>query len=835
MGTLLQDLRYGLRMLAKNPGFTTVAVLTLGLGIGGNTAMFTVIRAVLLRPLECRDPGRLVYFSLDNPRRNGQDSSFTPERFDEMKAAARSFTGLGAFFHATEDLTLSSTGEPEALKAARVSANFLDVLRIQPILGRSFLLEEDISGGRPVVMISAELWKRHFGSDSQVIGKTVALDSTPYTIVGVLPAGFEFPFTGVDVWVTRPSEWSGLPPRFWRFVNLLSVFGRLRPQVSLEEARAETEVLNREYILAHPEFSLEKSATMRVMWLQDRLVTNVRPMLWTLFGAMGFVLLIACANVAGLLLARATSRFHEFAVRAALGAGRGRLVRQLLAESLLLACAGGALGVLLAKWSLIAIARVAPLSLAAATTVNPLYLPGSGQIRLDGMVLGFTVALSIATGVLFGLLPSLQVSRPDLAHVLRESGGGAGRGSSSRRGVLGIGKRGLLVVGQVALSIVLLIGAALLIESFARLRSVDPGFQPANLLTMKIALPPARYDKDQNKAAFFKELVSRVEAVPGVRSAAMVMSLPTAIRLQTNITWVEGQFSWNESEPPTSWQLQSITPGYFHTLGIPLRRGREFTTHDNTPGAPPVVMINESFARRYWSNYPRGQDPVGRHMSEGADKFAGSLEIVGIVADIHERGLTSGAAPEFYIPCVVHPPQAAYLVVRTQGDPLSFINAIRNQLRAIDEGQPVSDLKTMQAVLEATLGQRQLTMWLLGLFAGVALLLATVGIYGVVAYSVAQRTREVGIRQALGAQEGDILRLVVGQGLALAVVGVALGLGAAVALTRVMKELLFQVSSTDPATFVGIALLFVVVALAASYIPARRATKVDPMVALRYE
>ena len=605
--TVWQDIRYALSSMRKNRAFAAAAVLTLALGIGGNAAMFTVIRAVLLKPLAYREPDRLVYFS-----RTGQDRSFSLERFEGIRAAARSFDGLGAFGR-PENVTLSGAGEPEALKAARVSANFLDVLGIRPILGRSFLPEEDAPGGRPVAMIGTALWKRRFGGDLHVAGKTAILDSKPYTIIGVLPAAFEFPFAGVNVWVTKPSELSALPSRFWRNTNLLSVFARLKPRVSLQQARAEMEALNRQYILAHPGFTLEKSATMQVIWLKDRLVSNVRLMLWTLFGAVGFVLLIACANVASLLLARATSRSREFAVRAAIGAGPGRLIRQLLAESLVLAAGGGALGVLVAKWALSAIAHVSPLSL--ATGVNPLYLPGFAQIRLDGMVLGFTVALSMATGILFGLFPALQMSRPNLADVLRESGAGAGR-ATARRGLFGVSTRGLLVIGQVALSIVLLIGAALLIESFARLRSVDPGFQPANLLTMKIALPLARYDKDQKRAAFFSELVQRVQAMPGIRGAAMAMSLPATAALHTNITHVEGRYSWDEREPPAMWQLLSITPGYFQTLGIPLRRGREFTARDNAPGAPPVVIVNESFARHYWPAYPRGQNPVGQHMSD---------------------------------------------------------------------------------------------------------------------------------------------------------------------------------------------------------------------------
>ena len=826
--TIWQDILYSLRTMRNNPAFALTVVFTLALGIGGNTAIFTVIRSVLLKPLEYRDPDRLVYISVDNPRRNVQDASFTEVRLKEMRSAAKSFDGLGAYGR-PDTVTISGSGEPEALKAARVSANFLDILGVQPTRGRSFRPEEDQHGGPPVAMISSGIWKRRFGSDPGVVGRTATLDSTTYTVIGVLPAGFEFPFTGVDVWFTRPSEWSQLPPRFWG-ISILTGFGRVKPHVSLEQARAEMEVLNQQYLRAHPANSMDVGTTMHVVWLKDRLVTNVRGMLWTLFGAVGFVLLIACANVASLLLARATSRSREFAVRAALGAARGRLIRQLLAESLVLAVAGGVLGAFLAKWCLSVIKSANALSI---PTVSGLYLPGAGDLRLDGAVLGFTVALSIATGVLFGLIPSLQISRPDLADVLRAAGAAASRGFSGGRKALGVNPLGLLVVGQVALSIVLLVGAALLMESFARLHSVDPGFHSANLLTMKVTLPLVRYDTDRKKAAFFDEIVPRLEALPGVRAATMVTTLPSTTWIRTNITRVEGHPPLDETQPTSYAVIQSVTPGYFHTLGIPLRRGREFTARDSAPGAPPVMLINESLARILWPGYPRGENPVGRHISEGYDKLVGWIEVAGIVADIHEGGLAFDAVPEFYLPSTLHPPQTAYLVLRTEGDPLHSAAAARKEVLAVDADQPVSDIKTMTAVLETTLGQRRLTMLLLGTFAAVALLLAIVGIYGAIAYSVSQRVQEVGIRRALGAQQSDILKLMLRQGLGLTLAGVVIGTGGAFALTRVMKAMLFHVSATDPGTFIGIALLFIVAASAASYIPARRASEIDPMDALR--
>ena len=821
--SILQDTLYSLRTMSRNPAFAITAMLILALGIGGNTAIFSVIRAVLLKPLDYRDPDRLVYFSVENRRH--PNPSFSLVQFQEMKETAKSFAALGAYGR-PENLALASGGEPEELKGARVSANFLEVLGVAPALGRSFLPEEDKAGGRAVAMISRRLWKRRFGGDPAAVGKEVTLESTGTTIIGVLPEKFEFPYADVDVWVTRPSEWSMLPPRYWG-LPMLTGFGRLKAEVSPEQASVEMSLLQHQYDIANPNpMNSDLSATMRVVPLKDRLVANVRPMLWTMFGAVGFVLLIACANVASLLLARAASRSREFAVRAALGAGRGRLMRQLMAESLVLAAGGGVLGILLATWALSAIPRANALFLPSG--VNALYVPGAGDIRLDGIVLGFTVVLSIATGVLFGLFPSVQVSRPDLTEALRDRSATPMRSSLS-----GVSTRSLLVTGQVALSIVLLIGAALLIQSFYRLHRVDPGFQPAGILTAKIALPRARYDTDLKREAFFRNLLPRLEEPAGVRSAAVAMSLPTTAWIRTNITEVEGKPALDPSEETSYAVLQSATPDYFRALGIPLKRGRTFTARDNTAGSPPVMMLNETLARRLWPDYPHGTNPIGLHVKEAYDKALGWMEVVGIVADIHEGGLASDAVAEFYVPLAMHPPQTVFVVVSTEGDPMSFGNSIRQRVLAVDRDQPVSDVKTMESVFEATLGQRRLTMLLLGMFAGVALLLATVGIYGVVAYSVAQRTQEVGIRRALGAQQGDILRLILGQGLGTVLAGIAIGLGGALALTRVMKNLLFHVNATDPVTFVGIALLFVVVALAGSYIPARRAARIDPMAALR--
>jgi putative ABC transport system permease protein len=798
--TIWRDSIYALRAMRKNTAFAATAVLTLALGIGGNTAMFTVIRSVLLKPLAYRDPDRVVQIS----------GGATSVRFEELRAAASSYTEMGAYRGGLQNITLSGGAEPEVLKGASVSANFLSILEVEPLLGRAFRPEEDTAAGPRVAIISAELWRRRFAGAPGILGMTVTLAATPYTIVGVLPTGFQFPFPDVDVWIAKPTELvNALSP-------VLSVFGRLNPEVDLKQATAELAVLNQHYRTSHPGMLDGKpSQEELVAPLRDRLVASVRFMLWVLFGAVGFVLLIACANVASLLLARAASRSQEFAVRAAIGASRGRLIRQLLAESVVLAVAGGALGVLLAKWSLIGIAHMIALE-----------LPRAGEIQLDGLVLGFAVLLSIGTGVLFGLVPSLSASRPDLAAVLRASGEGASS-TGRKRVALGLSARYALVIGQVALSMVLLIGAALLIQSLARLHEVNPGFNPSHLLTLHISLPPARYTAEQKQAAFFDELAWRVQSMPGIRSAAATLTLPFTGFARTPVQLA------NQPPQPLNQRplaiIQAVTPAYFRTLEIPLKRGREFSARDDASTSLSAI-ISESLARVLWPAYPNGLDPVGQRILIGPK--ADPVEIVGVVADIHQV-LGANPWPGVYRPLDQYPIVNASFAVRTVGDPLQVVHAVRDQVFAIDRDQPASAFKTMEDLMESEGSQRRLILTLLGCFAGAALLLAVIGIYGVIAYSVAQRTQEVGIRRALGAQDMDIVRLVVGQGLVLTLVGVVIGVGGALALTRVMTSLLFHTSATDPLAFVGIALMFVIVALAASYIPARRAARIDPPTALR--
>ena len=807
--TVWQDVKYSLRMMSRNPAFSVAIILTVAVGIGANAAMFSVIRAVLLKPLGYEDPDRLVLIA----------DGVTPVHFDELKASSHSYVEIAAYAGGVEDIALSGIGQPEVLKGARVSSNYLQLLGVNPQLGRSFFSDEDKPGAPAVAMLSADLWRRRFDRDPAIVGKSVTLAGMSYVIVGVLPPGFQFPLSGTDVWVTRPSEWSAISVQGRAGSPFLSVVGRMKPTVSLNQADAELAVLNQQYATAHPGMlDIKPDSTEGVQLIKEELVSDVRPKLWMLFGALGLVLLIVCANVASLLLARATSRSREFAVRAAIGAGRGRIAGQLITESVLLACIGGTLGVALAWFSLSVIRGI--------TFVD---LPRFDEISVDSGVLGFAALLSIVTGVLFGMAPALAASKPDLAGVLR----GSGESASSKFAVpkLRFHTRGLLVVGQVALSTVLLIGATLLIESLARVYKVNPGFQTSHLLTMRIALPPAHYDTDQKKTMFYEQLVQRTQSLPGVHSAALTLTLPMMDTWMGQPVQLAGAPPLKLNERPIA-IFQDITPAYFRTMQIPLKRGREFTEHDDAKSVP-VVIVNENLVHLFWPEYPSGPNPIGQHILLGDNLHP--LEIVGISTTVMQYSRDDSPKPAVYLPLAQKPPQAAMLAVRTNGDPLALASAVRGAVLAIDGAQPVSAVASMDELVDTSEGQLRLMMTLLGIFAGVATLIAVVGLYGVIAYSVAQRVKEMGIRRALGAQRSDIFSLVVGLGLRLALGGVVLGAFGAFLLTRLMQDLLFQVSATDPVTFVGIAILFVTVALAASYVPARRASNADPMATLRLD
>ena len=809
---LLRDVRYALRQLRKSPGFAITAVLTLALGIGLNTAMFSVVRTALLKPLGYRDPNRLVMLS----------SSVTPIHFDEIVSSAQSYDGIGAY-SGREDLALSGDGQPEVLKGVRVSGSFLDTLGVPPLLGRSFRASEDKQGAPNVVMISAELWQRRFNGSISIIGRTATLAGTAYTVIGVLPPKFQFPIAATDVWLTRPSEWSVLKPESRRISPILQVFGRLKSNTDISRANAELALIDRQYAAAHPGM-LDTDKSIARLWnrppihlvfLKDQLVSNIRSKLWLLFGAVGFVMLIVCANIASLLLARATTRSREFAVRAAIGAGRQRIIGQLLTESVLLSFMGGGFGIALSEFGV-----------RAVRSLTVLDLPRAGEIKIDGTVLLLAVCLSLVTGLLFGSAPALSTARPDLVRALRGSGEGT-NAANQKPEFLHLNPRSLLVIGQVALSTVLLIGALLLIESLARVYRIDPGFQASNLLTMSITPSPTHYDTEQKKAVFYHALVEHVGALPGVSTAATATALPMTPYPMAKVQVIGGA----ADKRPLAMVL-SITPQYFQAMKIPLKRGRGFTAHDN-PGALPVAIINDSMAHRFWPKYPDGPDPIGQHILIGSHSTP--TEIVGIVADTRGYKLTEEPGLGVYLSSAQQPPQSAMLVIRTEGDPLSFVNAVRNQISKLDPDQPVSAVASMNEVVDASEEQLRVMMLLLGFFAAIATIIAVVGLYGVITYTVTQRTKEIGIRKALGAQRGNILALVVGHGFRLALSGVLLGVSGAFATTRVLQGLLFEVKPTDLVTFVGVSILFVVVAVVASFLPALRASEIDPMQALRTE
>jgi putative ABC transport system permease protein len=810
--TLVQDLRYGMRMLGRNPGFTFVAVLTLALGIGANTAIFSVVNAVLLRSLPYRDPDRLVVVS-----------DTAGGYFLDWRDQAKAFEHVAAYTPAIADL--KGSGEPERLDAGAVSADLFATLGVAPALGRTFTSEEDTYGGPPVVILSDTLWRRRFGGDPQVIGRAVTVGDQSRTIVGIMPPGFRFPGKS-DLWL--PLAFNITKELAGEEGTVLSVIARLNPGVTPEAASTETYVIIKRKSQASP--GGEPGMPFRVTRLDESLVGNVRLALLILFGAVAFVLLIACANVANLFLARSSARQKEMAIRAAVGAGRLRLVRQLLTESLLLSLVGGTAGLLAAKWGVKLLVAMSPAGIERIEESSPSFL-------LDGRVLGFTCLVVVLVGLLTGIIPALQASKVNVNETLK-SQSATGNARSGPGGWL----RALpaLMIAELALALVLLVGAGLMIKSFLRLLAVPKGFNPDSILTLELT-PSFTKPGSPQCIAYFQEARARVQALPGIQSASLTSFLPFTMPpfdMQRS-RLIEGRPGLGRGNDQPI-QLNHISPDYFQTMGIEIRSGRPFGAQDGKD-APRVAIINETLARRFLPN----ENPIGHRLLIGTPRPT----IVGVVDDTRHSGLDREVRPEVYLPYMQHSDIDMYLtlaarVASNQNNPASLSNlaaAIRNQVRAVEPNEPVNQVVTMDERLSNSIAGRRYVMILLSIFAAVAFVIATVGIYGVISYAVSQRTHEIGIRMALGAQASDVLRMVIWRGMSLTLIGVTLGLAAALALTRVLKNqfldtnLLFNVSATDPATFALIALLLVGVAMIASYIPAQRATKIDPLQALRHE
>jgi putative ABC transport system permease protein len=815
--SIWQDFRYGLRMLWKKPGFTLTAVLTLSLGIGANTAIFSVVNAVLLNPLPFPSPERLVALGQTTPESRTALSNFSFRNYADLRDQTKAFEQLAAYYNS--NLTLTGQGEATRLRVTVATANLFPMLGASPSLGRVFLPEEDNPGGgsagRPAIL-SWDCWQRYFGGDPAVVGRAVTLSDNTYTIVGVMPANFSFPVQAqpTEVWVSTAldAEKTGQGAimvargyRGWRVV------GRLKNGATVEQAQAEANVIASNLAVQFPEAN--KDLGIKVMPLLESLVGSLRLTLLLLFGTVGVVLLIACVNVANLLLARAVSRQHEINVRVALGASRWRITRQFMTESLMLALAGGALGAVLAMWGTDLIVSFSPADITRIA-----------ETRLDARVLAFTALVSVLTGAVCGLAPALGVSRERLAEALKEGGRSSTGGLRSGRA------RRLLVVVEVSLALVLLVGAGLLIRTLMRLQTVALGFDPRNVLTMTVAKSPSPSSGPEQTGEFFRQLTERLKALPGVVSASVTWQLPLSGASAMTGLAVEGQ----PEEPGnlTMGVIHTAGPDYFRTMGIPVVQGREFTEHDDL-NSTPVLIINETLAKKFFP----GGDALGKRITPGFSTSGQYVarEIVGVVGDVKHQGLRGEAVPEFYFAQAQMPPPITTVVVRTAGDPRALAGAVRQEIQSADKDAPVYNIRTAEEYLSLSVAPTRFNMTLLVAFAAVALLLTAVGLYGVISFSVSQSTHEIGVRMALGAQRADVLRMVVWQGMSLTLVGVLVGLAASLSLTHVMASLLYGISFTDPLTYVGVSVLLTLVALVACLVPARRATKVDPMVALRYE
>jgi putative ABC transport system permease protein len=802
-----QDLRYGFRTLLRNPGFCAVAILALALGIGPNTAIFTMVNAVLLKPLPVPEPDRVVMIWGTLLKSGFDQMPVSAADYLDWKRQARSFDQMSAAFAIPEfGLNVSGVGDPERVSAALASKEFLPALGIKPIVGRNFLPEEDRAGGPAAVIVSHALWQRRLHSDPAAIGRILTVDGIPRTVVGVVPHELG-EMVAADLWLPTAID----PNNPERQNHQFGVVAHLKPGVTLAQARAEMTVIARRLESAYPATNTGWGITLFPM--AEMFTGRIRPVLLILLGAVGLLLLIACANLANLLLARAATREKEIAIRGALGAGRLRLIRQLLTESLVLALAGGALGLVLAAWGV-----------RLMRSVVPDMFPMLQHMGVDLPVLAFTFGISILTGLLFGLVPAWKSSHTDLNTTLKEA---AGRSESSG-GAHRI--RSFLLASEVALAVLLSVSAGLLLRSFVRVTEVNPGVRTANILTMNLSLPEVKYDTPLKRANFYKNLIEQVDSLPGVRSAGAVVFLPLRVSILSFRIWVNS-FTI-EGRPPVPQDKQPLadfrpaTPGYFNTMGIALRQGRLFDQHDDLD-AKLVALVNEAMVRKHFAR----ENPLGQHIVMGKP-----MEIVGVVADAKLYGLDAPVEPAVYVPHAQHSGDSSMaVVVRTEGDATAIASAVRREVLKRDPEQPVSNVRTMQKVLSDSLMLRRVSMLLLTVFASLALTLATVGIYGLTAYSVSRRTHEIGLRVALGARQSQILRLVVGGGLVTSLIGAAIGVAVAFELTRGLSGMLYGVTATDPLVFGGVPLLLIAVSVLASYIPARKATRIDPLVALRYE
>ncbi len=809
MKNLWQDIRYGLRGLRRNPGFTTVAVLSLALGIGANTAIFSLVNAVLLRPLSFPDPDRLVIVWEEASFAGFPQNTPAPANYVDWRAQNQVFDEMAALDW--RDFSLTGDGEPQKISAYGVTAGFFPLLGVKPMLGRTFLPEEDKPGAGNVTVISYGLWQNRYGGDRDILGRDILLNGEKYMVVGVMPRGFQFLESYISLWVPAQHTQEELTNRG---AHYLTVVARMKQDVNLEQAQTDIQTITQGIARDHPDEAARIGSV--VVPLREQIAGEISRPLIVLLVAVGFVLLIACANIANLLLARAATRRKEIAIRTALGARRGRIVRQLLTESILLAVAGGSAGLLLASWSFEFLESLIPNGMNLST-----------ELELNGRMLLFTMLLSLLTGVIFGLVPAIQASRIDLNEALKQGGGRSSVGAGSSR------LRGAMVVAQMALALVLLIGAGLLIQTFFRLRNQYSELRTENVLTMRTSLTPTTYDTHQKRVAFYDQVLERVGSLPGVVFAGYTTTVPLQWKGGTSGFYIEGR----QPDPSLSYDAnhRQVSRDYLQAMGIPLRQGRYFDSGDNAQSQP-VAIINETMARQYWPE----ENALGKQFKVGdPDSKRPYLTIVGIAADVRQMGVDVPVKAEMYLPYQ----QVGYqqwfaprdLVIRTTGDPLSIVSAVRDQIRAVDPNQPISNIITADEILGEETAERRIGIILLAAFAGLALLLASIGIYGVLSYFVAEHTPEIGVRLALGATPRNILALVLKRGMSLVLLGVTVGIGVSIAMMRLIVSLLFEVKATDPMTFAGITLMLCFVAFVACYIPARRAMKVDPMVALRYE